>query len=264
MDRSPPLTLREAAQRLGVHYQTVYRWVRRGELVAKKVAGTYLVEPSDLDDFALARLQPVPPPKLLNVRDWDRPADRLHGALVVGDELAAREILDRLRDGGVSIAAMCDRVMTPALARIGEDWASGRLSIAEEHRASAICERLLGRLTPAPPGRPRGVCVVVSPPDEDHELPGAMATAALREDRWRVHHLGTRVPPEAIEALVVAEDAELVVVPVTYPPARLGARLLADRLAVGGRRVLVGQPGLRLQVLLDLARGGEGGDLAPR
>jgi excisionase family DNA binding protein len=44
--------LKTAARRLGVHYQTAYRWVRSGQLVAVKVGAGY-----EISDAALARFQ---------------------------------------------------------------------------------------------------------------------------------------------------------------------------------------------------------------
>jgi len=44
--------LKTAAQRLGVHYQTAYRWVRSGQLVAVKVGAGY-----EVSEAAIARLQ---------------------------------------------------------------------------------------------------------------------------------------------------------------------------------------------------------------
>jgi excisionase family DNA binding protein len=43
-----PLTLAEAAATLGVHYMTVYRYVRTGKLPARLVAGTWQVDPAEL------------------------------------------------------------------------------------------------------------------------------------------------------------------------------------------------------------------------
>jgi excisionase family DNA binding protein len=48
-------TLQDVAERFGVHYQTVYRWVRSGRLPASKIAGAYRVEDEDLQAFELER-----------------------------------------------------------------------------------------------------------------------------------------------------------------------------------------------------------------
>ena len=46
------MNLKTAALRLGVHYQTAYRWVRSGQLVAVKVGAGY-----EISEAAVARLQ---------------------------------------------------------------------------------------------------------------------------------------------------------------------------------------------------------------
>src|ERR1019366_9055027 len=120
------MRLSEAADALGVHYQTAYAWVRQQQLPARNV----------------------------RVRDWPRLADGLHAALVAGDEVTARASLGRLA-GAVPLADLCDNVIAPALVRIGEQWAAGEVSIAMEHRASAICERLVAGHACGPGGRRR-------------------------------------------------------------------------------------------------------------
>ena len=49
-------------------------------------------------------------------------------------------------------------LLAPALRSIGDGWEAGRLSVADEHRASAVAGRLIGRLGPrfARRGRKRG------------------------------------------------------------------------------------------------------------
>src|SRR3954454_1372450 len=43
------MNLKEAARRLGVHYQTAYRWVRSGELVAVRVGSRYEVSDAAIE-----------------------------------------------------------------------------------------------------------------------------------------------------------------------------------------------------------------------
>ena len=49
------MNLKEAAHNLGVHYQTAYKWVRAGELVAVRVGGRYEVSPAAIQRFEAAR-----------------------------------------------------------------------------------------------------------------------------------------------------------------------------------------------------------------
>ena len=253
---SARLTLRDAAVQLGVHYQTAYRWVRQGLLPAVKVGGSYEVTEDAVLALLRDRATPTPPPAHRVVRHWGPFSDRLHAALVSGDESGARDLLGDLVGSGLSLVEICDRVMSPALTRVGEAWAEGAISVAEEHRASSICERALGRWTPAPPGRPRGTAVVCAAPSEEHGLPAQMATAALRENHWRVHHLGVGVPVADTRRLVASEKASLVVISATWLPAAPEAEAMAEMLRSDGCRVLVGRPGLTVAYLVAAVEAG--------
>ena len=152
------MQLREAADALGVHYQTAYGWVRQGTLPARKTGRGYEVRDSDVRALAERRASGAAPRPEVRVRDWSVQADRLYDAIVSGDETLARHDVDRLALG-VPLIDLCERVITPALRRVGDQWAAGELTIAAEHRASAICERLIApRRAPAagPPARDRG------------------------------------------------------------------------------------------------------------
>jgi excisionase family DNA binding protein len=51
-----PVNLKSAARRLGVHYQTAYRWVRSGQLIAVKVGAGYDVSEAALERFEAQRV----------------------------------------------------------------------------------------------------------------------------------------------------------------------------------------------------------------
>lgn len=55
VDRQDTVNLKEAAHHLGVHYQTAYKWVRSGELVAVRVGGRYEVSTAAIERFEAAR-----------------------------------------------------------------------------------------------------------------------------------------------------------------------------------------------------------------
>lgn len=242
-----PLELAEAARELGVHYQTAYRWVREGALRAVKVGKSYRVQRRDLDRF-VQRRDSGSAPRRLQVRDWGHQVDRLHAALARGDERSAGEQVERLSRGGVSPVELCDELFAPVLRRIGDAWASGDGSVADEHRASAICERLLARL-PTRRTRVRGTAVVSTPAGDHHALPALMASVALRYDGWRVHHLASDVPVEDLAAFLERERPDLLVLSSTMPPGRAAgaARRKAEQLGVP---VLTGRSGGRLDGLL--------------
>jgi len=249
------MQLRDAAEVLGVHYQTAYAWVRQGVLPARKTGRGYDVSESDVSALAARRASGTAPRTQIRVRDWAAQADRLYAAVTAGDETLARHVIARLAPG-VPLTELCERVIAPALCRIGENWATGQVTIAAEHRASAICERLIAARTHQPQGRPRGIAVVTTPPGERHALPALMATACLREDRWLVHHLAADLPVAEVTGLAREAKAILVVLSsATTESVRLAGQEADDiARAAPGLRVLAGRPGDTLSQLRQLAR----------
>ena len=198
------MDLRDAARQLGVHYMTAYGWVRDGQLRAVKLGRSYDVDPAEVARFDEARRRPRPPPRR-RVSHWDPYVGTMFRLLHEGNESGARRLVDRLTSGDVDVTELSDRLLAPALRRIGDEWAAGRVNVAEEHRASAICDRLLAPLAAQPRGRTRGTVVVLTAPGDDHGLPSVMATIALRQARWRAEHLGIHVPRDDLLLLVESD-----------------------------------------------------------
>jgi methanogenic corrinoid protein MtbC1 len=247
--------LRDAAQTLGVHYQTAYGWVRDGTLSARKTPHGYELSERDVLALVEHRASGSAPRRQIRVRDWEAQAAGLHEALVTGDETRARHLFGRLSPG-VPMSDLCDLVVAPALRRIGDEWAVGTVSVAVEHRASAICERLIASRALQPQGRPRGIAVTATPPGERHALPPLMAAACLREDRWRVHDLGADLPVQDLIELTRAATADLVILSSSTAEAtRRASRAEREiRARLPAVTVLTGRQGATLRELLDKAR----------
>src|SRR5450759_4279893 len=111
------MDLQTAAHRMSVHYQTAYRWVRAGSLVAVKVGASYEIAEDELLRFHAARLAPAPPPSVTRVQSWARQADRLHERLLAGDEPGCRNLIDRLHQGGIGAVVLCEQLLAPVMAR---------------------------------------------------------------------------------------------------------------------------------------------------
>jgi len=189
MQRTPvtdeTLSLRECADRLGVHYMTAYKYVRHGRLAATKVGSEWRVQSDDLAVF-LAGPNEGPAP-------W---ADRLEARLLAGDHPGAWGVVEAAMSSGLDPAAVYVRLLAPALRDIGMGWVQGTLTIADEHRATAAAARILGRLGPRfiRRGRSRGRVVIGTPPGERHELAVGMAADHFRGAGWEVVELGCDLP----------------------------------------------------------------------
>lgn len=191
-----PITLKEAAERLGVHYMTAYRYVRTGRLPATRDGVQWTVDPADLKAFGARGPRPSEA-----ARSTRRPSgpSRLQARLLAGDEAGAWTIVEELLVDGLDADEVHLDVLVPALRAIGDAWASGDISVAEEHCASAVASRLIGRLGPkfARRGRKRGTVVVGAPPGELHGLPCAIVADLLRGSGFDAVDLGPNTPPES-------------------------------------------------------------------
>jgi MerR family transcriptional regulator, light-induced transcriptional regulator len=247
------LDLQRAADELGVHYQTAYRWVRTGKLPARLVGGRYQVGRDDVSAMATQREAPQAPAPP-SAKRMARTAERMHDALVNGDERSVRQLAKGLVDEGAPIVDVIQAVLVPPLVRIGAAWHAGQLTIWVEHRASAIVERLLGEMSPNPRGRRRGTVMVAAVSGDLHSLPTSMAASALRDDNWTVEHLGADMPPDELVRFCDEHDVDVAVLSSTNPNTAELAAETADRLRAAGTPVVLGGPGRTLDDLVGSTR----------
>ena len=96
-----------------------------------------------------------------------------------------------------------EAVLRPLLQAVGERWAEGTVTVAEEHLVSEAVRSRLGHLLADAGGGVHGVAVLACAPGERHELGLMMAAIALRRDGWKVVYLGADTP--FADALALAE-----------------------------------------------------------
>jgi MerR family transcriptional regulator, light-induced transcriptional regulator len=246
------LTLQEAADTLKVHYMTAYRWVRRGDLPAFKAGGRLRVRVTDLDGFIAAREVDVALPTGGDRRtDWPIHVERLYAALLAGEGAEAFALVRKVVADGAPAGDVYISLITPALHRIGEDWASGKIGVAEEHRATEIAYSLISRLSEhfRRRGPSRGTAVTLTPPEELHALPAAMVADFLRAGGYDVHHLGPNVPLHDLDLFLGMVPTDVVCVSVTRQD-------LTDGVLDGLVKIANAHPGTKTVV------GGQGIDAA--
>ncbi|MGE0879961.1 MAG: B12-binding domain-containing protein [Acidimicrobiia bacterium] len=194
------LALNDVAERLGVHYMTVYGYVRTGRLPAEKEGGEWRVKPADLRAFerAASGRKKVGGRAGRRLRRAEASA-RLEGRLLAGDEAGAWTIAEEVMSAGATPADIHLDLLIPALQSIGEKWAHGEIDVADEHVASAIASRVVGRLGPrfARRGRRRGVVVLGAPAGQRHGLATAILADLLRGESFDVVDLGPDVPAKS-------------------------------------------------------------------
>jgi len=214
-DPAVQMTLQEAADLLGVHYMTAYRYVRLGQLPASKVGGTWRVLRRDVE--ALRGDDTTPRVVSRKRVPW---SDRLEQRLLAGDGGGAWGVVESAMAAGAELHEIYVDVLSPAMASIGQRWERGEIDIAVEHRASGIAMRIVGRMGPrfTRRGRPRGTVVVGAPAGERHNLPVAMVADLIRQGGWEVSDLGVDTPSASfVHAAKATDDLVAVGISVTTP-----------------------------------------------
>lgn len=202
------LTLQEAADELGVHYMTAYRYVRLGLMDAEKIGGTWKVAPGAVAAFqAGSERSPVAAGERA---PW---SERLESRMIAGDARGAWGVIESAMAAGKELDQVYLELLTPAMVSIGERWSAGEIDIAIEHRASGMAMRIIGQIGPrfARRGRARGTVITATPAGENHTLPVAMLSDLLRLEGWEVSDLGADLPAESL-VLLAADTPDVVAV----------------------------------------------------
>lgn len=121
---------------------------------------------------------------------------------------------------GMTPLQVYHEMFTPALRAIGDRWESGDGGVDEEHQASVILWRLIGRMGHnfSTRGRQKGTVVLAAPPGERHALGLAMAADVLRSGGYGTLDLGADTPVGALEsALMKTNDPTAVCLGVLDP-----------------------------------------------
>lgn len=132
-------------------------------------------------------------------------------AILKGDRVNAHQAAMKGLRSGASIPDLYVDVFQEALYEVGRSWASNRITVAEEHRATAIVQFVLARIYPliqSSTGR-RGAAVITGVQHELHQVGANMIADVLESDGWDVQFLGTNMPHEGILKAVEEHQAAL-------------------------------------------------------
>jgi len=248
----------ELARRTGTSVDLLRAWERRyGLLQPARTEGGFRLY-ADEDAARVARMRTGLANGLAAAeaaRAALRPAaersDELLPALLAFDGERAHDALDNLFSR-MSVEGVLRESIQPALREIGERWARGEVSVAQEHFASQL---LRGRLLALASRWGQGIgprALLACVPGELHDLPLVVFGLALRERGWRVVFLGADTPLEVVASTAAAERPDVVVLASSLlrepaPEAELAAIAASSRLALAGRWPTVDVPALRLE-----------------
>lgn len=251
MSTDAQLRIGELARRTGVATELLRAWERRYGLLAptRTAAGYRLYSSGDVRRVRRMRELLATGLSAAEAASVARsePSETAEPATAVGAQVELREALERFDDAAahaafdrllarLSLDAILDAVVLPLLHELGERWAAGEITVAQEHFASHV---LRGRLLGLARGWDRGTgprAVLACPPEEHHDLALIVFGLALREQGWRITFLGADTPVDTLvdtvrrlqpAALVLAAAVES-----RWPPVEAAARALAAETVV--------------------------------
>ncbi|MFD5417434.1 B12-binding domain-containing protein [Streptomyces sp. NPDC127069] len=112
------------------------------------------------------------------------------------DESAAIGAVVRALEEGMGAEDLLLDVIASVQRRVGREWAADRITVAQEHAATAINDRAVTALTLHPSAQTaptRGRVAVACVDGEWHALPARLLAEVLRLRGWRVDYLGAQV-----------------------------------------------------------------------
>lgn len=150
--------------------------------------------------------------------EWKTKKDRFLSFLLEADFESAINFADKYIKSSEDIENFYLKIVQPALYDIGNLWETGKISVAEEHLATAIVGRVMANIyTKFPKIKRKAKAIVCSSPNEYHELGGRIVADLLEINGWDVYYLGANVPIEELIKLINKTKPKLVAMSVTMP-----------------------------------------------
>jgi methanogenic corrinoid protein MtbC1 len=177
----------------------------------------------------------------------DQAQERYLAAIRAGSRRAALAVVDDALREGMDARTLYLQVFQPAMHEIGRLWQENRITVADEHLATAITqlamsrlyEQLFGDRVDAGP-----LLVAACAEHERHELGLQMVCDLLELDGWDTIFLGASVPVEDLVEMVKERRPEVVALSASITPhlARVREAVAAIRQAMpaGGPVIAIG------------------------
>ncbi|MBV8930895.1 MAG: cobalamin-dependent protein, partial [Mycobacteriaceae bacterium] len=175
--------------------------------------------------------------------DYEIARERLWGAVIDRDEYAAAATVFAMLDAGMTPEDVLLEVIARVQHRVGTEWAANRISVAQEHAATAINDRVVAALAHHPASRPTvtaGRVTVACVDGEWHALPARLLAEVLRLRGWQVDFLGAQVPTPHLIAHLHHNGPDAVALSCSIPTRLPTAHAAITASQAAGATVLAG------------------------
>jgi methanogenic corrinoid protein MtbC1 len=151
------------------------------------------------------------------VRNLEALRDEYLRHQLAGDRRAAMSFITGALEDGVAARDLLSRVVQSAQQEIGRLWQEDRISIAQEHMATAISQLVLAHLFQhAQFGERLGKKILVAcVPGELHDFPARMLADSLDVGGYDIRFLGADVPLPDLQKAIEAEKPDVLALSVT-------------------------------------------------
>jgi methanogenic corrinoid protein MtbC1 len=195
----------------------------------------------------------------------DEARERYLAAVLEGSRRTAFGVVDEAFHAGIGLRELYLAVFQPVMREVGRLWQENRITVADEHLATAITQAAMARLYDElfRGGTAAGPLLIAACADtERHEMGLRMICDVLEMEGWDTVFLGATVPIEDLVAMVRERRPHVVALSASIAPhlPRVRETIRAVReampgaaplIAVGGR-AFADDPGLAERLGADL------------
>jgi signal transduction histidine kinase len=146
--------------------------------------------------------------------------------------IQARNLILEQAAAGKSVRYLHGKILEPAMIEIGRLWLESKITVADEHYASAVTEALMNTLHPLQKqsGSQRGRVLLIAVQRELHALGLRMVGDFLELDGWDTIYFGPNLPFESIRSSIEKERPDLIAISVTTPANLLETAEIIERI----------------------------------
>jgi len=137
--------------------------------------------------------------------------------LIAGQSRQCGELVQKLLSEGIEVEDLYTNLFQRSLYRVGELWERGRISVATEHIATSITERVMALAYPLIFSREHTnhAAVVSCAANEYHQIGGRMVADMLEMRGWHGHFLGANTPVADLVRMIDEKEPDMVALSVS-------------------------------------------------
>ncbi|MEJ2261587.1 MAG: cobalamin-dependent protein [Nitrosopumilaceae archaeon] len=131
-----------------------------------------------------------------------------------------------------SVSDFFDKILRPVMYKIGDDWATNKISIATEHVSSNVAQALVKIIMDRNQGDSSKKKVLICVPQgEDHRLGCDVLETFLSTKGFRVFNLANSAPSESILSYIETSKPDVIFVSITLEDSIKAGQRLVKKIA---------------------------------